>query len=150
MTELIFVDANVLVYNRDASEPAKQERAHAWIEGIWETGNGRISFQVLVEFYVIVTAKLKPGMDPEEAQAEVRELTRSASSPGVNAHRLTFRFLSSANRSSREALSRPHRAASLKPGYSWLSRASNASWRSVQWRMPQPVTLFSKDASATF
>ncbi len=74
MTDLVFVDSNVLVYNRVASEPVKQRHARTWIEYLWETGSGRLSFQVLQEFYVIVTAKLKPGLDPEAAETEVREL----------------------------------------------------------------------------
>jgi len=45
MTEPVFVDTNVLVYNRDASEPEKGRQAHAWIEHLWRTRNGRLSFQ---------------------------------------------------------------------------------------------------------
>lgn len=66
--------ANVLVYNRDASERAKQKQARAWIDHLWATRSGRLSYQVLVEFYVTVTVKLDPGLDPEAAENEVREL----------------------------------------------------------------------------
>ncbi len=74
MTDLVFVDTNVLVYNRDASEPRKQKQASAWMQHLWSTRTGRLSFQVLHEFYVTVTAKLKPGLDPETARREVRLL----------------------------------------------------------------------------
>ena len=67
MAERIFVDTNVLVYNRDASESQKQEQAKAWMAHLWSTKTGRLSFQVLQEFYITVTAKLDPGLDPESA-----------------------------------------------------------------------------------
>lgn len=41
---------------------------------LWSTRTGRVSFQVLQEFYVTVTAKLKPGMKPKVAREEVRAL----------------------------------------------------------------------------
>lgn len=71
----VFVDTNVLVYARDASEPEKQPRARAWMEALWRTRTGRISIQVLEEYYVTVTAKLDPGLDPSEARSDVRSLS---------------------------------------------------------------------------
>lgn len=70
----VFVDTNVLVYARDATEPDKQDRAMEWLTHLWRTGNGRLSFQVLQEFYVTVTRKLSPGMTSDEARADVRSL----------------------------------------------------------------------------
>lgn len=70
----VFVDTNVLVYCRDASEPVKQPRAMAWLEELWHSRRGRLSWQVLQEFYVTVTLKLEPGMAPGRARTEVREL----------------------------------------------------------------------------
>lgn len=74
MTTKVFVDTNVLVYRRDASEPGKQERALAWMTYLWNLRLGRLSFQVLQEFYVTVTAKLDPGLDRETARGDVRAL----------------------------------------------------------------------------
>lgn len=74
MTDLVFVDSNVLVYRRDASEVAKQPQAAAWIEHLWRTRSGRLSIQVLQEYYQVVTRRLKPGLSPSEARQEVREL----------------------------------------------------------------------------
>lgn len=71
---LCFVDTNVLVYARDASEPEKQPLAAEWMARLWHTRQGRLSFQVLTEFYVTVTHKLKPGLGVREAQADVRAL----------------------------------------------------------------------------
>ena len=74
MTERIFVDTNVLVYSFDRREPKKLERAKQWLQHLWLVRSGRISYQVLLEFYAIVTRKLKPGMDPETARNVVRTL----------------------------------------------------------------------------
>jgi predicted nucleic acid-binding protein len=70
----VFVDTNVLVYLRDSTEPEKQRQAPEWVGHLWETGLGRISTQVLKEYYVTVTAKLAPGMPVEEAWADVLAL----------------------------------------------------------------------------
>lgn len=74
MTGPIFVDTNVLVCARDASAGAKHEAARAWVEHLWRSREGRISYQVLQEFYVTVTAKLRPGMDRAAARNDVRGL----------------------------------------------------------------------------
>jgi predicted nucleic acid-binding protein len=70
----VFVDTNVLVYARDASEPAKQPQAAAWVEHLWRTRTARLSFQVLQEYYATTTGKLRPGLTPEQARADVRDL----------------------------------------------------------------------------
>lgn len=70
----VFVDTNVLVYARDASEPEKQPQAAAWIDHLWRTRTARLSFQVLHEYYAVTTRKLKPGLTPEQARADVRDL----------------------------------------------------------------------------
>ncbi len=74
MTDRVFVDTNVLVYSRDASEPPKQKQAIAWMVRLWNAQSGRLSFQVLNEFYVTVTNKLQPGMNPQSAREDVRSL----------------------------------------------------------------------------
>lgn len=72
--ELVFVDTNVLVYARDSREPRKQERAEAWLDHLWRHRSGRLSLQVLQEYYISVTQKLKPGMAQEAARRDVRDL----------------------------------------------------------------------------
>lgn len=52
MTALVFVDANVLLYARDETEPSKRKQARAWLEHVWRNGLGRTSFQVLSEYHV--------------------------------------------------------------------------------------------------
>ena len=74
MAVKVFVDTNVLVYSRDASEPRKNKRAIAWMSYLWNMRAGRLSYQVLQEFYITVTEKLDPGLDRESARKDIRSL----------------------------------------------------------------------------
>ncbi len=74
MSVRVFVDTNVLVYARDSSEPEKQPRAAQWLEKLWRARAGRLSLQVLQEYYVTVTQKLDPGLDLARARSDVRAL----------------------------------------------------------------------------
>lgn len=74
MNDRVFVDTNVLVYSRDSSEPGKQTAAAACLAALWRTRCGRISIQVLNEYYVTVTRKLDPGLPSEEAWEDVTAL----------------------------------------------------------------------------
>ena len=67
-----FVDTNLLVYARDSSEPLKQQQALKWMSHLWSSRTGRLSFQVLQEFYITVTEKLRPGMDIKAARQDIR------------------------------------------------------------------------------
>ena len=72
MTAPIFVDTNVLIYALDKADLRKQQAARVWRAELWKSGCGRISYQVLQEFYVKVTQKW-PGAR-KQARAEVRDL----------------------------------------------------------------------------
>jgi predicted nucleic acid-binding protein len=74
MSVRVFVDTNVFVYARDASERVKQPRAAAWLKALWQTRAGRLSTQVLQEYYVVVTSKLNPGLAAEAARRDVQSL----------------------------------------------------------------------------
>lgn len=74
MSDRVFVDTNVWLYARDAGQPAKQPVARRWLETLWRERRGCLSFQVLQEYYVNVTQKLKPGLPPAEARRDVRDL----------------------------------------------------------------------------
>jgi len=71
----VFVDTNLLVYARDTSDPTKHARAGEWMRHLWETGDGRLSIQVLQEYYVTVTRKLRPGLAKDTARADVQDLS---------------------------------------------------------------------------
>lgn len=64
--ERVFVDTNVLLYFLDASDPVRQQRASEWLEHLWASGTGCLSWQVLHEFYVNAVRKL--AVPPEEAR----------------------------------------------------------------------------------
>lgn len=74
MIDTVFVDTNVLVYARDTAHPDKQSMAMRWLERLWREQNGRTSHQVLNEYYVTVTRKLKPGMRAEDAWDDIETL----------------------------------------------------------------------------
>ena len=74
MNDSIFVDTNILIYARDAGQTAKQPVAQSWLRTLWRLRRGRLSFQVLQEYYANVTTKLKPGLPPAQARQDVRNL----------------------------------------------------------------------------
>lgn len=74
MIERVFVDSNILIYSQDASVGAKQLTARDWLLHLWTGRIGRVSTQVLNEFYYSVTQKLKPGLSREAARKKVRDL----------------------------------------------------------------------------
>lgn len=73
MNDRAFLDTNVLVYAVDSAEPDKRKAARALLS---EVDDIVISAQVLNEFYVTITRKLKPAVDPETAANMVRRLAR--------------------------------------------------------------------------
>jgi len=72
MTAPVFVDSNVFLYAMDKADPRKQQAARNWRAELWKNRMGRISFQVLHEFYVNAVRQLPGGR--VEARAEVRDL----------------------------------------------------------------------------
>lgn len=74
MTARVFVDTNVLVYARDRTDEAKHLRALEWLAILWEERAGRLSWQVLQEYYVTTTRKLTPPRDTFDAREDVASL----------------------------------------------------------------------------
>lgn len=72
MTAPVFVDTNVLIYAVDEANQKKHEAAKLWRAELWKSRRGRISFQVLQEFYANVAQKWPSSR--RQAQAEVRNL----------------------------------------------------------------------------
>jgi predicted nucleic acid-binding protein len=72
MTAPVFVDSNIFLYAVDDANPRKQRVARDWRAELWKSRLGRVSFQVLNEFYVNAV-RLKPAAR-DEARAEVRDL----------------------------------------------------------------------------
>lgn len=57
MSDKFFVDTNILVYAHDSTQGAKHERARALVQGLWESGDGVLSTQVLQEFCINLRRK---------------------------------------------------------------------------------------------
>jgi predicted nucleic acid-binding protein len=72
MTAPVFVDSNVFLYASDEADPKKQQAARNWRAELWKSRRGRVSFQVLGEFYVNAVRKQPAARD--EVRAEVRDL----------------------------------------------------------------------------
>lgn len=69
-----FIDSNVLLYTIDNSNVAKQTQAIEAIARASSRGTVAISTQVLVEFFNISTAKLKPGLSHQAASEMLERL----------------------------------------------------------------------------
>lgn len=63
----LFLDTNILVYAYDTSAREKHEVARGVVAEIWRSGLGILSIQVLQEFFVTVTRKLKKPLDGRAA-----------------------------------------------------------------------------------
>ena len=68
------VDTNILVYAVDAAAGERHLRARQLIEALIRQGDLVVSAQVLNEFYVTATQKLKPGLSRENARLVVENL----------------------------------------------------------------------------
>jgi len=68
----VFVDSNILIYSQDATDSHKQARAKDWLEHLWQTRTGRISYQVLREVYLNLTRKVSNPLPVSRVRALVR------------------------------------------------------------------------------
>ena len=68
----VFIDTNVLLYGVDDADPAKRDRAREWIAACWQRRCGRLSTQVLNEYYVNVKKKFSKAITQGDARAEIR------------------------------------------------------------------------------
>jgi predicted nucleic acid-binding protein len=67
MADRALVDTNILLYAYDRAEPAKQPRALALLDRLAGHSAGVMTSQVLAEFFVNATRKLKPPLTIKEA-----------------------------------------------------------------------------------
>ena len=68
----VFVDTHVLLCADDAHDASKQALARAWIQALWLRRAGRVSTQVLNDYYVSVTQTF--AMPAGDARAKLRRL----------------------------------------------------------------------------
>lgn len=68
-----FVDTNVLIYAHDRSTGIKHERARRLIEGLWMSGQGVLSTQVLQELCVNLRRKVARPLPVDEIRLLIRD-----------------------------------------------------------------------------
>ena len=68
-----FVDSNLLLYYVDPVESGKRLRAAEWLEALWMAGTGRLSWQVLHEFYWNAVRKMR--LEPARAREIVEDIS---------------------------------------------------------------------------
>ena len=69
---IVFVDTGVLLAADDAFDPDRQAQARAWLQALWLRRAGRVSTQVLNDYYVTVTQTF--AMPAGDARAKLRRL----------------------------------------------------------------------------
>src|SRR5690349_9750998 len=95
MSDLAFFDTNVLVYADDGAHPAKQDRAIALVVEHFREGTAVVSLQVLQEYFVAATQKLRVAAEVAQRKVEIlargRVVRFEASDviAGIKLHRLT-------------------------------------------------------------
>ena len=62
----------MLLFSEDGARPAEREQVLAWLKLLWQRRLGRVSTQVLNDFYRQVTTRIQPPMPNGDARAEVR------------------------------------------------------------------------------
>ena len=72
--ETFFVDSNLPLYHVDPVDHNKQERASDWLDHLWMAGAGRLSWQVLHEFYWNAVRKMR--LDRAAARDIVEDLSQ--------------------------------------------------------------------------
>lgn len=72
MADRIMVDTNILLYAYDRGEPSKQPQALIVLDHLAVNGLGVLTSQVLAEFFVNATRRLKPPLTTEEAYGRIQ------------------------------------------------------------------------------
>ena len=67
-----FVDTNLLLYYIDPVDTKKQVRSAEWLDYLWSAGVGRLSWQVLHEFYWNAVRKMR--LETGQAREMVQDL----------------------------------------------------------------------------
>ena len=72
MSRTVFVDAAVLLHAVDDQDLAKRDQARRWLAACWARRCGRLSHQVLNEFYLQARQRFPSAVSAGDARAEVR------------------------------------------------------------------------------
>jgi predicted nucleic acid-binding protein len=72
----IFLDTNIIIYAFDVSAKEKHEEARRILTELWKSGRGVLSTQVLEEFFVSVTRKIRRPLAWRIAREIVADLLK--------------------------------------------------------------------------
>ncbi|MBF0229132.1 MAG: hypothetical protein HQK63_06005 [Desulfamplus sp.] len=75
----ILIDTNILVYAYDVSEINKYPIAKELIVNIWKNGGGVLCVQNLMEFFVVITRKVKSPIPIKIARTIIDDISKSDS-----------------------------------------------------------------------
>lgn len=92
MSGKTFVDTNVLIYSYDVDAGRKNEIASAKLRELWEQRSGVLSVQVLQEFYVNATRKIRRPISKHRARAIVENYAVWCSGTRPNEISAAFRI----------------------------------------------------------
>ncbi len=70
--DIVFVDTNILIYAHDRDAGMRWQRASQALEQLWEAHTGRMSVQVLQEFFAVATGKWKAAVGVAAAREVIR------------------------------------------------------------------------------
>lgn len=73
MTDRVLVDTNILVYAYDADAGEKRSKARDVIDSLWNDGTGAVATQVLAEFFVTITRKVKHPLSVSSAKQIIED-----------------------------------------------------------------------------
>ena len=71
MNDKTFVDTNILIYAHDVDSKSKHAMANNILRELWTARTGVLSMQVLQEFYVNVTRKIRSPLPKDSARLVV-------------------------------------------------------------------------------
>lgn len=72
----VFLDTNIIIYAYDSSAGKKHEVAREILTGLWDSGLGVISTQVLQEFFINVTKKIPKPIDIDLAKGIIGDFLK--------------------------------------------------------------------------
>ena len=73
MADKYFVDTNILIYAHDTSTGMKHQRARRLVEGLWTSGQGVLSTQVLQELCVSLSRKVARPLAVDEIRRLIHD-----------------------------------------------------------------------------
>ncbi len=73
MSDRILVDTNILVYSYDLDAGDKRIKSLKIVDRLWDEGNGVLTTQVLAEFFVTITGKVKKPLPISDARQIIED-----------------------------------------------------------------------------